>query len=194
MQHNQNEEMSAILSPIKAALKEIETFQQLEPFPKRQKRLSKGTFDSLKGKHLQAMKNWKSEFESGNNQNRLAHCMLYSILESTGDLDEVSELFDFVESSTGNGNEESLLVLLEHSLIEIFRQFFVRGFAIIPPSYDGTSMQKYSNRFDGRTLIKFSNKFEDRNFVKFLSLHPKENHFLAKPKTFVKMLLFRNQV
>jgi hypothetical protein len=25
-------------------------------------------------------------------------------------------------------------------------------------------------------------------------LHPKENHFLVKPKTFVKMLLYRNQV
>ena len=177
MQENPSEEMLTILSPIEHVLKEIESSQQLESFPKRQ-RLSKGTFNNLKGKHLQAMKNWKSEFETGNNQNTLAHCMLYSILETTGSLDEVSELLDWIET---RGDEETLRII-EQSLIEIFRQFFVRRLAIIPPSYVGTSMKKYSN------------KFEDRNFVKFSFLHPIENHFLCNPETFVKMFLYRNQV
>ena len=127
---------------------------------------------------------WKSELAETSTtkaQIRLVHMMLYSILESTGNLDDISELLNWTESAL----ENNALEILEHSVANIFISFLIRGSAIIPASYNGSAITE-------NTFLKGG--LEDNNVIPVTSLQPAENHFLHRPQTFIKILLFRKKV
>ena len=108
--------------------------------------------------------------------------MLYTILESTGNLDNISELLDWAESAV----EEFALEILEDSVVQIFISFLSRGSAIIPASYNGSPIRRENTFFKG--------SLEDNNVMPVTSLQPADNHFLLQPQTLFKILLFRRKV
>ena len=173
-----SDEVLSLLSPLYNLGNNSET--GYVPHPK----VSKGTIACLKGQHLRAMDLWKSELAETSTtkaQIRLVHMMLYSILESTGNLDDISELLNWTESAV----DSNALEVLEHSVANIFISFLIRGSAIIPASYNGSAIKE-------NTFIKGG--LEDNNVIPLTSLQPAENHFLHRPQTFIKILLFRKKV
>ena len=93
----------------------------------------------------------------------------------------LTKLFFQVSASLSS----EVLRVLELSLVEIFRSIFEKGFATVPPSYCGYPISGSCST---------SGLLEESIIVSASGLHHREDHYLMRPETFLKILISRLRV